>query len=123
MAVGIALYLFAPDLIRMFTDSEDSVSFGVQHMRTICLFFFLMAFSHCVAGIMRGAGRATVPMFTMLLCWCVLRVSYITVAVKLVNKLTTVSWAYPISWSISSIIFLFFLLKSNWIHNFDRANA
>ena len=69
---------------------------------------------------MRGAGKATVPMFTMLSCWCVIRVSYITIALRYVNALTTVSWAYPFTWSLSSIIFLIYFLKADWIHNFDR---
>ena len=89
-------------------------------MRTICLFYCLLAFSHCIAGVMRGAGKATVPMFTMLACWCVFRVTYLSVAVKLVNEITTVSWAYPITWTLSSIIFLIYFLKADWIHNFDR---
>ncbi len=118
--IGVVSYLFAPQLIGFFSDSPEAIAFGSQHMRTICLFYFLTAFSHCIAGVMRGAGKATVPMFTMLACWCVIRVTYISVAVKLVNKLTTVSWAYPITWSLSSIIFLIYFLKADWIHNFDR---
>lgn len=118
--VGVIAYLFAPELIGFFSKTQDAIDFGVQHMQTICLFYCLLAFSHCIAGIMRGAGKATVPMFTMLACWCIIRVSYITVAVKIVNELTTVSWAYPITWSLSSIIFLIYFLKADWIHNFDR---
>lgn len=121
--IGILSYIFAPWLIGLFADSQESVDFGTQHMRTICLFYSLLAFSHCIAGIMRGAGKATVPMFTMLACWCVIRVSYITVAVHFIPKLTTVSWAYPISWTLSSIIFLIYFLKADWIHNFDRMEA
>ena len=118
--VGILSYLFAPQLIGFFSDSLDAIAFGTAHMRTICLFYCLLAFSHCIAGIMRGAGKATVPMFTMLACWCLFRVTYITIAVQYVNQLTTVSWAYPITWSLSSIIFLIYFLKADWIHNFDR---
>jgi len=118
--VGILSYLFAPQLIGIFSETAEAIDFGTRHMRTICLFYFLLAFSHCIAGVMRGAGKATVPMFTMLACWCLFRVSYITVAVRVVNQLTTVSWAYPITWSLSSIIFLIYFLKADWIHNFDR---
>ena len=118
--VGVLSYVFAPQLIGFFSETREAISFGVEHMRTICLFYCLLAFSHCIAGIMRGAGKATVPMFTMLACWCVFRVIYITVAVKFVNELTTISWAYPITWSLSSIIFLIYFLKADWIHNFDR---
>ena len=121
--IGVLSYVFAPQLIGLFSDSQEAIAFGAAHMRTICLFYCLLAFSHCVAGIMRGAGKATVPMFTVLACWCVIRVSYITIAVKLVNQLTTVSWAYPISWSLSSIIFLICLLKGDWIHTFDKLEA
>ena len=118
--IGILSYWFAPELIGFFSDSKDAIVYGTQHMRTICLFYCLLAFSHCIAGIMRGAGKATVPMFTMLGCWCLFRVTYITVAVKFVNELTTVSWAYPITWTLSSIVFLICFLKADWIHNFDR---
>lgn len=118
--IGLASYIFAPDLIGLFTDSAAAVSLGAQHMRTICLFYFLLAFSHCIAGVMRGAGKATVPMYTMLACWCLIRVSYIYVALGFANKLTTVSWAYPITWTLSGIIFLVYFLKADWIHNFDK---
>ena len=121
--IGILSYVFAPQLIALFNDAPEVVAYGTQHAQTICLFYCLLAFSHCMAAIMRGAGKATVPMVTMLACWCVLRVTYITVAVRIVNRLTTVSWAYPITWASSSIIFLIYFLKADWIHNFDRLEA
>ena len=120
--IGILSYFFAPQLIGLFSSTTEAIELGTQHMQTICRFYFLLAFSHCIAGVMRGAGKATVPMFTMLSCWCVIRVSYIWVALQFVNKLTTVSWAYPITWTLSSIIFLVYFLKADWIHNFDREN-
>ena len=119
--IGILSYVFAPQLIGFFSDSAEAIAFGTRHMRVICLFYFLLSFSHCIAGVMRGAGKATVPMFTMLACWCLLRVTYISVAMRFVNQLTTVSWAYPITWTCSSIIFLIYFLKADWIHAFDKA--
>ena len=121
--VGVLSYLFAPQMIGIFNGSAEAVGFGTRHMRTICLFYCLLAFSHCIAAIMRGAGRPTVPMFTMLSCWCLIRVSYITIAVQYVPQLQTVSWAYPITWTCSSIVFLIYFLKADWIHNFDRMEA
>ena len=121
--ISVLAYTFAPQLIGFFSETQEAIDFGSSHMRTICPFFFLLAFSHCIAGVMRGAGKATVPMFTMLACWCVIRVTYISIAVKYVNQLTTVSWAYPITWTLSSIVFLIYFLKGNWIHNFDRERA
>ena len=117
--VGLVFYFFAPGLIGFFNDGPVVVDFGSRHMRTICLFYCLLAFSHFMAAILRGAGKATVPMVTMLVCWCLIRVTYITVAVRIVNELTTVSLAYPITWVCSSIVFLTYFLKVDWMHGFD----
>lgn len=121
--IGVASYLLAPQLIGIFNDQPEVVDFGTRHMRTICLFYCLLALSHCIASIMRGAGKASVPMVTMLVCWCVIRVAYITVAVKYVPELETISRAYPITWTCSSIVFLIYFFKADWIHNFDRLEA
>jgi putative MATE family efflux protein len=118
--IGLAAYIFAPQLIGFFSETQESISYGAAHMRTISPFFFLLAFSHCIASVMRGAGKATVPMFTMLACWCLFRVTYITVAVRHIPQLTTISWAYPITWALSSIVFLIYFFKADWIHTFDR---
>ena len=114
--IGILSYLFAPKLIGFFNSDPDVIDHGMRHMRTICLFYFLLAFSHCIAGIMRGAGRASVPMYTMLVCWCLIRVSYVTIALRYFPQLETVSFAYPITWTLSSIIFLLYFLKADWMH-------
>ena len=121
--IGVICYVFAPRLIGFFNNSPQVVDYGTRHMRTICLFYCLMALSHCIAGVMRGAGKATVPMVTMLVCWCLIRVSYITVALRFVNELTTVSWAYPITWTCSSIVFLIYFFKVDWMHAFDKLEA
>ena len=120
-AVGVLSYLFAPELIGFFAESQEAIDYGTAHMQTICLFYALLALSHCLAGIMRGAGKAMVPMFTMLGCWCVFRMTYISVAIRWREELTTVSWAYPITWALSSIVLLIYFFAADWIHNFDRA--
>ncbi len=51
-----------------------------------------------------------------------IRVSYITIAVRYVPQLEAVSRAYPLTWTCS-IVFLIDLFKADWIHNFDRLEA
>ena len=121
--IGVLSYNFAPYLIGIFNDNPEVIDYGTRYMRVTCLFYCLLAFSHCIAGVMRGAGKATVPMVVMLSCWCLLRVTYINVALQFVNRLETVAWAYPITWSCSSIVFLIYFLKADWIHTFDKIDA
>lgn len=118
--IGIAINFFAPALIRLFNDESQVIQYGVAQARTVTLFYFLLAFSHCLAGIFRGAGRSIVPMLVMMICWCAIRITYITVAVRLVPVINTVFWAYPITWCLSSVIFLIYFLKADWIHAYER---
>lgn len=121
--IGVALLLFAEPLVSLFTDNPEAIRVGVRQARIESLFFCFLAFSHCIAAILRGAGKPTVPMLVMLGSWCVLRVTYISVVVPLVNDIWVVFSAYPLTWSVSSIIFLIYFLKSDWLHNFDRIEA
>lgn len=117
---GILFVAMAPTLIGLFNEQPDVVAYGVLMARTIAPFYFLMATSHCVAGVLRGAGKAKVPMFVMLICWCVIRVSYITIAVRFIPQIQTVMYAYPITWTLSFIVFLLYYFKADWIHGFEK---
>mgnify|MGYP004682065383 FL=1 len=118
--IGILVYFFMPRLILLFNAEADVVNYGILQAHTESLFYFMLAFSHTVAGIMRGAGKSTVPMFVMLGCWCIFRITYVTIITSIIPTIQVVFWAYPITWSLSSVVFLIYLLKADWIHNFDR---
>lgn len=118
--VGVVIYTFAPYLIAAFNNTPEVLSYGVAKAHTASLFYFLLAFSHCMAGILRGAGKSTVPMFVMLICWCIIRVTYITVTVHFIPDIRVIFWAYPITWTLSSIVFLLYFLKSDWMHGLEK---
>lgn len=81
---------FAPSLIAMFNSSPEVVAFGAMQARTEALFYCVLSLSHCMAGIIRGAGKTTVPMLIMLICWCVIRVAYITITVHFIPDIRVV---------------------------------
>lgn len=118
--IGIAFWLAAPVLIGLFSDSPEVIAYGVRQAKVEALFYCMLALAHCIAGIMRGAGKATVPMFTMLGFWCVLRVTYITVALRFCHNIEVVFSAYPLTWCTSCIVFLLYFFKADWMHNFER---
>ncbi len=118
--VGIVFFFTAPKLIALFNGEAEVIKYGTSQARTIALFYFLLAFSHCLAGILRGAGKSIVPMIVMLCCWCVIRVIYVTVATHYIPSIKVVFWAYPLTWFLSSLIFLIYYLKSDWLHGFEK---
>ena len=118
--IGVVIYTAAPVLIAAFNSEPDVVHYGVMQSRTIALFYFLLAFSHCIAAVLRGSGNASVPMIVMLCDWCLFRVSYITVTVHFIPDIRVIFWAYPLTWSISSVIFLALFLRGKWVYGFEK---
>jgi Na+-driven multidrug efflux pump len=118
--VGLLIFTLAPHVIGIFGGGPDAIAYGVLQAKTVTLFYFLLAFSHASAAIMRGAGKSTVPMYVMLVSWCLIRISYITVVGTLFDNIQLIFMAYPITWTISSVIFLTYLLKGNWMYHFEK---
>ena len=128
-AIGITSYFIGPKLIKLFISDENEVvvnnviNNGVTAMRTVCIFYPLLAYSHCTASVMRGSGHAMIPMVVMLGVWCLFRVCYVTFMMNVVShELWFLYTAYPITWGISSIIYFIFFHFADWPHKYLRKN-
>lgn len=106
--IGILIWIFAPQLIAIFNKQPDVVAIGVERSRIISLFFFLLSTSHLLSGVLRGLGKTKVPMFVMLLTWCVIRIAYVTIVTSFIPDIRVIFWAYPLTWAISSAILIIY---------------
>lgn len=118
--IGLVIFFGISPLLRIFVNAPEAIAFGKIHARTVSLFFCILSFSHCAAGVIRGCGKSVVPMIGMLLSWCALRIIYVTVALKIIPEFRMIACAYPITWSVTTVIFSVFLLKTDWTHSFER---
>ena len=118
--IGVLNYVFAPALVGFFDSTPEVLELGVRQARTVALFYCLLAFSHAIAAICRGAGKAFVPMTIMLSVWCVFRIAYIETVVHIFHDIGYIYWAYPITWGISSIIYMIYYKHSDWVHGFEH---
>lgn len=121
--IGLGIYIWAPALIRAFTEEPEAVAFGVDKARVCALFYFLLAASHSLSSVLRGAGKAMVPMAAMLSFWCVVRVLFLKLTVPVYNSIALVNWVYPLTWCLSTIFLTVYYIKADWVHAFDRAPA
>lgn len=111
---GAIIYYLSPYLIGAFVSAPEAIEYGVGHGKTVAYFLFLLAFTHCAAGALRGCGKAMIPMVTLLLCWCGIRIVYVTTALKFFPVFKTISWAYPLTWGLSAVILFVCLLRLDW---------
>lgn len=112
--MGLFLYFMSPPLIGAFVNSPEAIAYGVGHGKTVAFFLFLLGFTHCAAGALRGCGKAMIPMVTLLICWCGIRILYVTTALKFFPVFQTISWAYPLTWGLSAVILFVCLVRLDW---------
>ena len=100
--IGALLDIFAPQLIAAFDSTPGVIAYGAARARIVCPFFCLVAFTHLMAAILRGYGRAGVPMMVFLVCWCAVRVLIIAAGGQFIHSIKLTYWVYPITWMLSS---------------------
>ena len=115
VAFSLVYILFAEQMMNMFTDDPDVIQAGIITAKVSAPFYMLLAFSNGTGAVMRGAGQAVIPMVVMLGAWCALRVVYMAVVTKVVSSLAIVMAVYPITWTVSAIIFAVILFRGKWI--------
>ena len=118
--IGVAIYLSAPYLLGAFTAEPEAIAFGVQKAQICSVFFFLLAASHCLSAVLRGAGKASIPMLAMLIFWCVVRVAFIAVAMPHFRSINVVNWVYPLTWLLSTIFLIVYYVRADWLHSFEK---
>ena len=121
--IGVLLYITAPAVIGAFTREPEAIAFGVDKGRICSVFFCLLAASHGLAAVLRGAGKAVIPMISMLAFWCVIRVTFLHFMVPIYHTIATVNWVYPLTWALSTVFLGLYYWRADWIHTFERQNA
>ena len=117
--VGFALMIIGGQVMTIFTRDSEIIRLGVQKGLIAGWFFWALALSHTMTGIFRGAGKSIVPMTVMLSIWCVLRIMFIKVGLALFFDIRIVFWAHPLTWTISSIIFIIYYFTADWMKRSD----
>ena len=74
-------------------------------------------------AVLRGAGKAVIPMISMLSFWCVVRVAILHFAVPVYRSIDVVNWVYPITWCMSTVFLVIYFFRADWLHSFDRQNT
>ena len=113
--IGVLIFLLAPQLIAAFDATPEVVRFGTDKARTSVLFYCLLAYSHSIAAVLRGAGKSMIPMLMMMVCWCLVRVTFLMITVPLTHSIQMVYWVYPLTWALSSLAFFWYYTHGNWL--------
>ena len=99
----------------LFTNDPNVVSIGLGMMWVISPSYVTYICIEILGGTTRGCGDAIPPMLITAVGVCVLRVTWVLAAVPLRPEVSTVAFSYPLTWTVTSLFFIVYYLKGNWL--------
>ncbi len=104
-------------LFRLFTKDEQVIEIGVMMMHFLVPTFMTYICIEIYSGALRGMGDSLIPMLITCGGICGLRVIWLFTAVPRWNSMKTVMASYPITWVITSLLFLVYYSWYTKKHN------
>jgi len=103
-----------PFLYRIFTQDAAVIEIGATMVKVMVPLYFTFVFIENFSGAMRGVGHSIAPTILTIMGICVFRVFWVAVVLPMNNTLITAIISYPISWSLTAIIFTVYYLSGVW---------
>lgn len=107
--------LGAQPLLRMFSTDTQVIDIGTFILWRMSPFYFTFICVEVMAGAIRGTGDSLKPMLLTCGGVCVLRVVWIFTVLPLDRTLGTLLLSYPMTWSITSLLFIIYYVRGNWM--------
>ena len=113
--MSILMCTCAPWLIRIFTQDEAVIEIGLVMMQYMMPFYIAFVLIEVLSGAIRGCGEALRPMLLVGGGVCLFRVIWMFVALPIRHELGVILVSYPISWVLTSLLFLIYYKRGRWI--------
>ncbi len=109
---------------QIFTDDPQVIAVGMKIIAIQAPSLITYVCVEILSGAARGTGDAMRPMILTCLGICVLRLCWIWMVVPFHHSLAAVVWCYPISWTVTSLLFLAYYFYGGWLkRSIARANS
>ena len=109
------LMVVAEPLLGLFSDDAQVLEIGLSIVRLIVPTYITYIFIEILSGAMRGAGDSLIPTIMTLTGVCLLRVFWVTVVVSAHHELNVLLLSYPITWIVTSGMFMVYYLRGRWL--------
>lgn len=117
--LSVTLYLGGGYIYLMFTADAAVIAKGMEILHFLVPAFATYVCIEVLSGALRGTGDCWIPMIMTAVGVCALRVLWILVAVPLKPDILTVVFSYPLTWSITSILFLVYFYCFSSLKKFN----
>ncbi len=108
-------------LLRLFNDDPAVLSLGGRLLLAMAPYYALYFITEILSGAMRGVGESLRPALLTLFGTCVLRLLYLYCYIGEGATNAQIAFSYPMTWAVTSVLFLLYYLRGRWLRNRMRA--
>lgn len=112
LVAGGLFILLADKICFVMTNDPEVVKYACVKMYWLCSFAFLAGIFESFSGAMRAIGKSTTAMVICILGVCVFRIVWMSTIFKLAPNLNMIFCLYPITWGLTCIVLLLWLVPS-----------
>jgi len=109
------LLLAGQSLYHLFTDDAQVIEIGMQMLWKLAPVYILYICIEVLSGALRGTGDALLPSVLTLTGVCLLRITWLLGVVPFNRTLDMVLTCYPLTWAVTSVLFIVYYLKGGWL--------
>ncbi|MDD2647383.1 MAG: MATE family efflux transporter [Eubacteriales bacterium] len=121
VTLSLLLYFFGGSIYWLFIDEQSVVDAGVRILKALVPTYITYIAIEILAGAVRGTGDALWPMIMTCLGVCVTRILWIYLAVPVWHDIIVLMLCYPLSWVLTTIMFIWYYKNGAWLRRRLRA--
>ena len=115
--------LLRRQLIALFNDDPEVLTIGAQLMVLLAPYYISYLFTEIFSGAMRGVGESLKPTLLTLFGTCVLRLGYLFLFVNRHPSNEGIAFSYPMTWVVTSLLFILYYFRGHWLSSHIRENS
>lgn len=120
IVISILLNIGGYFLYSLFTSDPEVLRIGMQIVHFLVPTFFTYVCVEVLSGALRGVGDCWIPTLICLSGICLIRVLWIMLAVPQRPDIYTMTFSYPLTWTITSVLFIVYYCSFSKIRVFRR---
>lgn len=102
--MGTLVYLFAPNLIGIYTTDVKAITYGVMRTRLLGFFYGFCGLMEVIPQTVRGMGSSVIPSVIAIVTICLLRVFWIFVVFRNYPDYGILNLSFPVAWILAVIL-------------------
>lgn len=112
---AMAMFIFGKDFIAIFNNERDVIEAGRTMQMAFIPFYIVLPLVQIYSGVLRGAGKSSVPMYIMLFNMVILRQIYLFIITKITSSVYYVFMGWPVTWVTCAIMFVVYYHLVKWL--------